>query len=241
MMRLLRHILIITFSLVMFLIAWKAYTKETNGEYRLRIEGDIHYLSEYAIKDKVSSLLRERENNVDPLTKIEQELKENDWIKNIAIYKDLSNTICVKIEEKEVALRIFSKEQLSFFVAMDEKLDIIKSTSARVPRAFICLNFPIYPKIDTPALHFLLDFSNELRNYEEVAKHFSHFNYINSSTIEVVNTFGGLTVVISPNNHPTAVINQLNYFYQYIIPAKGWTYYKTLNFKFRNQVIAVKN
>jgi len=201
-----------------------------------------HYLYQYVSDtDRLSNI----NTNL-----IEDSLWKNPWVDKVDAYTDIDGNLIINIKESEPVLRVFSPAGKSFF--LDKTGKILPLSSKYTPRLTIANGYiktlplkghdniydTVYKKEDLRKLLFV---SKKLNRYPFLKSLISEI-YLNSNReFDLIPIIGSQVIKLGDTTNIDHKLENLVIFYKRSLVYEGWDKYKTLNLKFRNQIICTKN
>ncbi|MEI6574661.1 MAG: hypothetical protein WCO63_00620 [Bacteroidota bacterium] len=196
-----------------------------------------------------------------PMTSVNVELIRDFVLKNVyvekgLVYTTVDGTIKIILVQRRPILRVMNTYGEHFFIASDgHMIPTTIENSARVPLAhgFISERFdPIYDlkparplddEIDDcitvmQKLFLLGQYLQEDEFFQALAEEI----YVNPyGEFEILPKTGGHVIVFGGVEDMEAKFDKLLTFYKEALNEKGWKKYKTINIKYKNQVVCTKN
>ncbi len=176
------------------------------------------------------------------LRSLERIIKNQPWIQKAELFFDNTNTLDIKIKEREPLARIFTLEGSSFYIdSSGIRLPLSKDYSAHVPvfTAFTSNK----KKLSKPDSLLLNDVKN-------IALYIHQDSFWNAQISQVVITpqrtftlipvIGNQTIILGNADSLESKFNKLYAFYQQVWTKEGLEKYETIDASFTNQVVAVK-
>lgn len=179
-----------------------------------------------------------------PIHKIENELKQNPFIKDVRVFSEMDGMVHVKIEQREAVIRIMNNVGHDFYIDKEG----VKFPTSRLYAPHIIVANGSVPerfsgKRDTVS-------SSVAKDLYKVAVFLGSDSLWNSQVeqlfvneeqdIEVVPRVGNQKIILGNADSLTDKFNKLMVFYKQIVPKAGWGTYKTVNLKFANQIVCEK-
>lgn len=177
------------------------------------------------------------------VARVERVLENDPFVLNADVFVDAKNQVHIEIEQREPILRIIDKNGLNYYLdKYGKKMPLSKHFTARVLVA--TGNIPPFdPKSLQRKGHVLKDLF-ELTNIilkDDFLKPMMEQIYVNNSNeYELSPNLGDQKIILGKLDHIDDKIFYLKTFYKEAIPYKGWQKYKTINLKFKGQVVAGK-
>ena len=176
---------------------------------------------------------------------IETKLKANPFIAAVKVYADMDGIIRIEISQREPILRIMNQFDQDFYVDKNGlKIPVSENFTANVLAANGFIDEPFNGKVDT--LHTLLakdifktiDYIRKNPLWSaQVAEVYINENH----EIELIPRVGNQRILLGNADSLDVKFNNLLGFYKQKMPQVGWDAYKTINIKYSNQVIGVRN
>lgn len=190
------------------------------------------------------SLIGRRLNDID-IHNIEEALKANPYIEEAKVYADMNGVVNVKIRQREPVLRVLNFTNQDFYVDRNGlKMPVSDNFTAHVLVANGFILEPFANKIDTLRTPLARDLFKTALFIEGDTLWREQIEqlYVNQqSEIEMVPRVGNHKILLGGADLLEAKFLNLLAFYKKAIPVVGWDAYKTINIKYVNQVIGVKN
>ena len=176
---------------------------------------------------------------------LEAKLKANPFIRFAKVFADMDGVINVQISQREPILRIINAANMDFYVDTDgNKIPMSDNFTANV----LIANGLIYEdyggQVDTLKSKLAKDL---FKTASFIAADTLWNNqieqlYVNQKNeIEMIPRVGNQNIILGNGDSLTVKFNNLLIFYKKALPLVGWNTYKTINIKYTNQVIGVKD
>ncbi len=180
---------------------------------------------------------------------IEDSLAQTPWVDNIDAYTDIDGNLIINIRESKPVLRVFNQFGRSFY--LDNKGKILPLSQQYAPRLLIAngyiqtnpmpghhnINDTIYKKSD---LKKLLAISKSINQYKLLPSMVSEI-YLNSQyEFDLIPTIGDQIIRLGDTTNLTHKLENLVIFYKKSMVYEGWDNYKTINLKYKNQIVCTK-
>ncbi|MFD2160990.1 cell division protein FtsQ/DivIB [Paradesertivirga mongoliensis] len=196
------------------------------------------------IQSNSGTLIGRKLHNID-IHGIEEALKANPYIEDARVYSDMHGVINVQIRQREPVLRIMNLTNQDFYVDRNGfKMPISSNFTAHVLVANGFIMEPFANRVDTLRTKLARDLyrtavfvENDSLWREQIEQ-----LYVNQQNeIEMVPRVGNHKIILGAADSLETKFTNLLVFYKKAIPAVGWDAYKTINIKYINQVVGVKN
>lgn len=176
---------------------------------------------------------------------IEAALKANPYIQEARVYADMDGVVNIKIQQRVPVLRIMNYTNQDFYVDRNGlKMPVSPNFTAHVLVANGYILEPFANKVDTLKTALAKDLFKTAQFVEadELWKEQIEQLYVNEQTeIEMVPRVGNHKIILGRADSLATKFENLLAFYKKAMPAVGWDAYKTINIKYANQVVGVKN
>jgi len=217
---------------------------EKNAEQNLINENDIKQiiLSEY--KNIIGSPV----DDVN-LGLLERKIEMLPSVKNADVYKSIDGILGVKIEQRNPILRIFPEENKGFYIDDEGELMPLSETGTiRVLTAngnikdiydggIVKINSDTLISETLKDLYMLAKFINEDKFFKAQFQQI----YVNSKTeFELIPTFGNQIVILGDIYDYKKKLQHLKMFYTEYLRHHEWEKYKTINLKYKKQIVCEK-
>ncbi len=177
------------------------------------------------------------------LRAMEAELEKNAWIKNAELFFDNNEVLQVRVTEREPIARIFTNAGRSYYI--DEelvRLPLSSRFSARVPVFTGCpLDKTKWNGEDSTVLLQIKRVSDFVSNHEFWMAQVAQVDYAAANRFEIIPTVGDHKVVLGEAADLETKFNKLYIFYKEVLAKTGWNQYATIDIRFKEQVVAIKN
>jgi len=175
------------------------------------------------------------------LRKLEQQLKDNAWIRSANLYFDNQSVLHVSVMEKEPIARIFTTGGRSFYIDSGAtRMPLSAKMSARVP---VFTNFPdkrFLSVKDSALLNdirktawFILNDSFWMSQTEQI-------DITEHRTFEMIPTIGNHVVKLGNGDDIDKKFHRLLTFYEQVLSKTSFDKYNFIDVQFNGQVIGTK-
>lgn len=190
------------------------------------------------------SLIGRNLHNID-LHGIENELNANPYIEHAKVYADMNGVIHIKIRQRIPVLRIVNFTNQDFYIDKKGlKVPLSANFTAHVLVASGFILEPFSNKVDTLRTKLAKDlFKTALYvQGDTLWREQIEQLYVNQQKeIEIVPRVGDHKIILGSADSLEQKLLNLLTFYKKAMPAVGWDAYKTINIKYTNQIIGVRN
>jgi cell division protein FtsQ len=217
-------------------------------DVKVYIPGNQYFID----KEEVDNILQLKSHvllgrNVESINihALEGKLKSNPFIESAKVYTDMDGVIWVEITQRQPILRMMNQGDQDFYVDQHGlKIPLSPNFTAQVLAANGFIDEPFGGKIDT--LHTQI--AREVFATADYIRKDSLWDaqiaqiYVNKDhEIELIPRVGNQRILLGNADSLDVKFHNLLAFYKKALPKVGWDTYKTINIKYANQVIGVKN
>ncbi|MCX6271150.1 MAG: hypothetical protein NTU44_08025 [Bacteroidetes bacterium] len=187
---------------------------------------------------------------------IRDRLQENEYVKKALVYSTVDGILKVVISQRTPILRVQAANGRSFYISNDGRMiPVSYQYTARVPLANGVISESFDPQTDlTPSILLTADLNDKITTLQKLyllGKYISGNEFLSAQVAQIyVNADGEFEMVPIVGNHIILFgnandleekFNKLICFYLNGLKTAGWNTYKTINIKYKNQVICSKN
>ncbi|MCP3930025.1 MAG: cell division protein FtsQ [Bacteroidetes bacterium] len=175
--------------------------------------------------------------------RLERVLEDDPFVLNADAYIDARNKVNIEVWQREPVLRIIDNNGLNYY--LDEhgvKLPLSKHFTARVlvVTGNIPPHVPDYLEREQHSLKDIFDLTKKIRS-DDFFKPLIEQVYIgNTGEFTLVPKVGNQKILLGDYTSIESKLRRLKIFYKEGMPYKGWQTYKTINLKFKEQVVCEK-
>ncbi len=174
---------------------------------------------------------------------VEVILEKDAFVKNADVYIGAQNTVYIRIEERRPMVRVIDADGASFY--LDDEGNFLPPSTNFTARVLVATgNIPTYTD------SFLQEKKNTLNgmyhlvtyiNNDKFLKPLVEQIYVNKKgEFVLVPKVGEHTIMVGKANRLDEKFDNLKIFYKEGIPYEGWRKYKSINLKFKGQVVCKK-
>lgn len=176
---------------------------------------------------------------------LENSLKANPFIEYAKVYGDMNGVLIIEISQRQPILRMLNKFDQDFYIDKNGlKIPLSPNFTARVLAVNGYIEEPFGGKVDSlisqvaKDVYKTVDYirQDELWN-AQIAQVFVNAD----KEIELIPRVGNQRILLGNADSLDVKFKNLLGFYQQALPKMGWDAYKTINIKYTNQVIGIKN
>ena len=217
-------------------------------DVKVYIPGNQYFIDKQEVENilKVSSnnLIGRKLDNIN-IHDLENKLKANPFVELAKVYADMDGIIWIEVSQRHPILRIMNQFDQDFYV--DEhglKLPLSDNFTANVLAANGYIEEMFSGKVDTLKTTLAKDI---FKTVDFIRKD-SLWNaqiaqvYVNQNhEIELIPRVGNQRILLGNADSLEVKFHNLMVFYKQALPQVGWDAYKTINIKYANQIIGIKN
>jgi cell division protein FtsQ len=232
---------------------------ETVKSIEISIENDSlnHFISKNEVtqllKDQGFRVIGERVKDIN-LHRLETLLGQHAGVKKIDAFCTIEGVLHIQIKQRNPMLRIFDTVGESYYIDEDGTLmPTLSNYTARVPVATGLIADPAFKlgltvnQIDESdslrkvcVVDDLYKLATTIQKDTFLRAQIIQINVNNQNEYELIPLIGADEILIGDTKDLNEKIEKLKLFYQQSLPSAGLNTYKTINLKFKGQVIGVK-
>jgi cell division protein FtsQ len=176
------------------------------------------------------------------LRRMENQLKNNVWVKDAELFFDNSRVLQVRVEERVPVARLFTTTGNSFYIdSSGERLPLSDKFSERLP---VFTGFPSendnVKHTDSALVRDIINISNYLAQDSFWMAQISQVDITPDNTFEMIPVVGGHVIDFGDGTDYDKKFRRLLLFYQQVLSKTGMDVYERLNVQYARQVIGVK-
>jgi len=242
MIKILKNFIYVFTTLFIVVIVIFSFKNNSSPIKEIIINSENKFLDRYKIESLITEKM-DRDSIIKNADIIEKNILANPFVKEIKLYQNLSNKLIVDLVQYQPIARLVSENKKDFYIDLHGNI------------------FPTSTKFSERVLLIHTDdnINYNLKNINSTnygKKIFTMINYIIndnflSKIISEIDINYDKNIIIYPQVSKQKIIfgypeqidvkfDKLMLFYKKILPAKGWNTYKTVNLKFKNQIICDK-
>ena len=179
------------------------------------------------------------------IQQLENKLKANPFIEFAKVYTEMDGILRVEVSQRQPILRVMNHYDMDFYIDQHGlKIPLSSNFTARVLVANGFIDELFTNHVDS--LHTRL--AKDLYRTADFIRKDSLWDaqiaqiYVNTDReIELIPRVGSQRILIGNADSLNIKLRNLVAFYKQVLPQVGWDKYKTINIKYTNQVIGIKN
>jgi len=242
MIKILKNFIYVLTTLFIVVIVIFSFKNNSSPIKEIVINSENKFLDRYRIESLITEKMG-KDSIIKNADIIEKNILANPFVKEIKLYQDLSNKLIVDLVQYQPIARLVFENKKDFYIDLHGNI------------------FPTSTKFSERVLLIHTDdnINYDLKNINSTdygKKIFTMINYIINDTflskiISEIDINYDKNIIIYPQVSKQKIIfgypeqidvkfDKLMLFYKKVLPAKGWNTYKTVNLKFKNQIICDK-
>lgn len=242
MIKILKNFIYILTTLFIVVIVIFSFKNNSSPIKEIVVNSENKFLDRYQIE----SLITEKMNK-DSIIKnaniIEKNILANPFVKEIKLYQDLSNKLIVDLVQYQPIARLVSENKKDFYIDLHGN---IFPTSTKFSERVLLIHTPDNINFDLKNINStdygkkIFTMINYIINDIFLSKIISEIDINNNKNIIIYPQVSKQKIIFGYPEQIDVKFDKLMLFYKKILPAKGWNTYKTVNLKFKNQIICDK-
>lgn len=213
-------------------------------DVQVMIEGEEAFIDQQDILQRIKEAYGEIlyvPLDLIPIHDLEQNLKDLPYIEDAEVFLDIDGVMKVKVKQREAVLRIINAKNEEFYV--DGKGMKMPVNLRYVPHVMIANGFiaeGIENHLDTVSSKIVKDLVTTMRyiRNDELWNNQIVQLYVNENKdIELIPRVGSQVIVLGNAENLDDKFFRVKAFYQRILPRVGSEAYKTINVKYKGQII----
>jgi len=217
-------------------------------DVKIYIPGNQYFIDEQEVDNILQihsqAMIGRKMESID-IHDMEEKLKANPFIETAIVYASMDGVINVEISQRQPILRMMNRFDQDFYVDQHGlKMPLSENFTARVLVANGYIDELFANHVDT--LH--TDMAMAVFKTADYIRKDSLWDaqiaqiYVNKDhEIELVPRVGNNRILLGDADSLDTKFHNLRVFYKKALPQVGWGAYKTINVKYANQVIGVRN
>ena len=215
-------------------------------QVKIDYDSGLNFLSEGEIKDKLNAL-NGGSITGKPLTGIdfrmvEREVRKNPFVRMASVFVDQSQTIIVDIVQKRPILRVINNDGVSYYISENnDRIPLNDNFTTHVAIALGNIEIHKDTKRDSSvqaALYKLIQF---VRKDEFLNALVDQVYVQENGEMDVIPKVGGHTIHFGVADETMAEkFERLKIFYNEGLKKVGWTKYKSIDLRYKDQVVCEK-
>lgn len=219
-----------------------------NIQVQIDYDSGISFLNEDEIKNRVNHLsggavIGKPLSLVDFRT-IEKQVAKNPFVDQVDVFTNQSSHLMLNVKQKRPILRVINNDGVSYYIS--EKNERIPWCDNFTPHVAVALgNVETHsdPKRDSSIQAALYLLVQRIRNDEFLNAMMDQIYVTDTDEMEIVPKSGSHRIRLGTiqEDELDEKFKRLKNFYKEGLSKVGWTKYKSIDLRFKNQVVCVKN
>jgi len=177
-------------------------------------------------------------------SKLEEAISKNPYIQQADVYIDAKDRITVKVTQREPYARIIDNSGNDYYLTKDGyRLPLSTKYVFRIP--VITGNIPAFKpadvKNDSTQMYGIVAIVNDIQNDPLMSAMVEQIYIDDMGDIELIPKIGDHKIIIGEYKDIKDKFKKLKIFYVQGLSQEGWNKYKTINLKFKDQVVCQIN
>ncbi len=243
---------VLSFAALFVVVLTSAIQKQNelvcqNLTVKIDYDSGLAFLSENEIKERINFLSGEsvtgkQLSKIDFKT-LEIEVEKNPFVAEAEMYVDQQQNLLVEITQKRPILRILNRDGVGYYLS--EKNERIPLCDKFTPHVAVALGNVVTGKDnkrDSIVQNALFELTNFIQKDTFLNALVDQIYVTEGGEMELIPRISGHTILFGKAGENTAQkFEQLKVFYNEGMKKVGWYKYKTIDLRFANQVVCIKN
>ncbi len=172
--------------------------------------------------------------------RIERVLEKEPFVLNADVHVNAENVVKIGVQQREPVLRIIDKNGLNYYLDGDGyKMPLSNHFTTRtlVATGNIPPHVPDFQERKRHTLRALFDLSQYILEDEFLWTMIEQIHVTSNGEFVFIPLIGDQTIVFGDLENMEEKFRNLKAFYDRAVPVSGWRKYKTINLKYRGQVV----
>ena len=242
MIKILKNFIYILTTLFIVVIVIFSFKNNSNPIKEIVVNSENKFLDRYQIESLITEKM-DKDSIIKNVNIIEKNILANPFVKEIKLYQDLSNKLIVDLVQYQPIARLVSENKKDFYI--DLHGNIFPTSTKFSERVLLIhtadnINFDLKNINSTDYGKKIFTMINYIINDIFLSKIISEIDINNNKNIIIYPQVSKQKIIFGYPEQIDVKFDKLMLFYKKILPAKGWNTYKTVNLKFKNQIICDK-
>ena len=217
-------------------------------DVKIYIPGNQYFIDKQQVEGILrfnsNTLIGKKLDNID-IHDLEKRLKANPFVEGARVYMDMDGIVWIEVDQRQPIMRIMNQFDQDFYV--DEhglKLPMSDNFTANVLAANGYIDERFSGKVDTLKTTLAKDIFKTISFIRKDSLWDAQIAqvYVNQShEIELIPRVGNQRILLGNADSLETKFHNLLVFYKQALPQVGWDAYKTINIKYANQIVGIKN
>ncbi len=204
------------------------------------------FITDTDIKDRLNAsyapgLVEQKAKDID-IFKLDSIVESSPFVKQAKSYSNINGNLFIEIEQEIPLLRVLVEKAEGYYIsAQGTKLPLSTHKTARVPVATGNISEKVYPldTLETQTAKDLFQIALYLENNDFFRALTGQLHVEkNGDIVLVTKSEERHDIILGDAQNLESKFDNLYQFYTKVLSVKGWDRYKTINLKFKNQIVA---
>ena len=242
MIKILKNFIYVLTTLFIVVIVIFSFKNNSSPIKEIIINSENKFLDRYKIESLITEKM-DRDSIIKNADIIEKNILANPFVKEIKLYQDLSNKLIVDVVQYQPIARLISENKKDFYI--DLHGNIFPTSTKFSERVLLIhtddnINYDLKNINSTDYGKKIFNMINYIINDNFLSKIISEIDINYDKNIIIYPQVSKQKIIFGYPEQIDVKFDKLMLFYKKILPAKGWNTYKTVNLKFKNQIICDK-
>ncbi|HIF49830.1 MAG TPA: FtsQ-type POTRA domain-containing protein [Cytophagales bacterium] len=242
MIKILKNFIYILTTLFIVVIVIFLFKNTSSPIKEIVVNSENKFLDRYQIESLITEKM-DKDSIIKNVNIIEKNILANPFVKEIKLYQDLSNKLIVDLVQYQPIARLVSENKKDFYI--DLHGNIFPTSTKFSERVLLIhtadnINFDLININSTDYGKKIFTMINYIINDTFLSKIISEIDINYNKNIIIYPQVSKQKIIFGYPEQIDVKFDKLMLFYKKILPAKGWNTYKTVNLKFKNQIICDK-
>ncbi len=242
MIKILKNFIYILTTLFIVVIVIFFFKNTSSPIKEIVVNSENKFLDRYQIESLITEKM-DKDSIIKNVNIIEKNILANPFVKEIKLYQDLSNKLIVDLVQYQPIARLVSENKKDFYI--DLHGNIFPTSTKFSERVLLIhtadnINFDLININSTDYGKKIFTMINYIINDTFLSKIISEIDINYNKNIIIYPQVSKQKIIFGYPEQIDVKFDKLMLFYKKVLPAKGWNTYKTVNLKFKNQIICDK-
>jgi cell division protein FtsQ len=172
---------------------------------------------------------------------MEREIRKNPFVYQAQVFTDQSQNVVVDIVQKRPILRVINNDGVSYYISeKNDRIPLSDNFTTHVAIALGNIETHRDTKRDSSVQTALYNLVQFVRKDEFLNALVDQVYVYENGDMDVIPKVGGQTIRFGAADDMAAKFERLKIFYNEGLKKVGWTKYKTIDLRFKDQVVCEK-
>jgi cell division protein FtsQ len=177
------------------------------------------------------------------LETLEKNIRQNPYVKEAEVYTDIHGLLSIHVLQREPLLRVINRNGVSYYIDnMGGKIPITTKFTSRVIVVSGDLedNGQVEGEIENEHLKGIFQLAKMIHNDHFLNALIDQIYINDKNRVELIPKIGRFTILLGNLSGLDEKLKRLNVFYKKGMKKVDWTKYKTIDIRFKNQIVCKK-